>query len=101
MADYIEVDIASLERDVKELEETLTLIRNDMKFMFDTVKELDAMWDGPANEAFQRQFVNDRNLFEELCSAVEDIIDSMEDAGNAYRKCEVSVKEEIDKMQIG
>lgn len=100
MSDYIEVDIATLEQDVRELEETLALVRNDMKSMFETVNELDAMWDGPANEAFNRQFTADRNLFEELCDAVDDIIDSMENAKNAYRKCEAAVKEEIDKIKI-
>lgn len=100
MSDYIEVDITTLEQDVKELEETLALVRNDMKSMFETVSELDAMWDGPANAAFNRQFAADRNLFEELCDAVGDIIDSMRNAKNAYRKCEAAVKEEIDKITV-
>ncbi len=100
MSDYIEVDITTLEQDVRELEETLALVRNDMKSMFETVNELDTMWDGLANEAFNRQFAADRNLFEELCDAVNDIIDSMGNAKNAYRKCEAAVKEEIDKITV-
>lgn len=100
MSDYIEVDITTLEQDVRELEQTLALVKIDMKSMFDTVSELDAMWDGPANEAFQRQFATDRDLFEELCDAVDDIIDSMGNAKDAYRKCEAAVKEEIDKIQV-
>lgn len=100
MSDYIEVDIATLEQDVRELEETLALVRNDMQVMFQTVSELDAMWDGPANEAFNRQFAADRNMFEELCDSVDDIIDSMENAKNAYRRCEAAVKEEIDRIQV-
>ena len=100
MADYIEVNITALEQDTKELRETLKLVRDDMGAMFDTVQELDTMWDGPANEAFNRQFESDRQTLLELCKAVEDILGSMENAQGEYRKCEAGVREEIEKIRI-
>lgn len=100
MADYIEVNITALEQDTKELRETLKLVRGDMGAMFETVQELDTMWDGPANEAFNRQFELDRQVFEALCQSVEDILGSMENAQSEYRKCEAGVREEIDKIRI-
>ncbi len=100
MADYIEVNITALEQDIGELQETLKLVRGDMGAMFDTVQELDTMWDGPANEAFNRQFEADRQTLEALCEAVEDILGSMENAQGEYRKCEAGVREEIEKIRI-
>ena len=100
MADYIEVDISALDQDVRDLTETLEKVRKDMNDMFDTMKKLDTMWEGPAHEAFMAQFDGDRQVFEELCNTVEGIIGSMEDAKNAYRKCEENVSSEIDKINI-
>ncbi|MBD5479360.1 MAG: hypothetical protein HDR14_08740 [Lachnospiraceae bacterium] len=100
MADYIEVNITALEQDTGELRETLKLVRDDMGAMFDTVQELDTMWDGPANEAFNKQFESDRQTLLALCKAVEDILGSMENAQGEYRKCEAGVREEIEKIRI-
>lgn len=100
MADYIEVNMTALEQDTGELRGTLKLVRDDMDAMFNTVQELDAMWDGPANEAFNRQFESDRQTLLALCKAVEDILGSMENAKEQYQKCEAGVREEIDKIRI-
>ena len=100
MEDYIEVNITALEQDTGELRETLKLVRDDMGAMFDTVQELDTMWDGPANEAFNKQFESDRQTLLALCKAVEDILGSMENAQGEYRKCEAGVREEIEKIRI-
>lgn len=100
MADYIEVNIQTLEQDVKDMEEALALVRTDMKNMFDSVTELDTMWDGPANTVFKHQFSVDKQTFETLCEAVDGILDSMDKAKDSYRKCEASVKDEINRIRI-
>ena len=100
MADYIEVNIQTLEQDIKDMEEALKLVESDMTSMFESVNALDTMWDGPANAAFNRQFLADKQPFEALCEAVDGIIDSMDNAKNSYRKCEATVKEEINRIKI-
>lgn len=100
MADYIEVDITTLEQDIEALKEAVGLVRGDMASMFGTISELDAMWDGPANAAFNMQFDRDRQTLEALCGTVDDIIDSVENAKNSYRKCETAVRDEINKIKI-
>lgn len=100
MADYIEVDIKALDQDVQDLKETLEKVKGNMEGMFNTIKELDTMWEGPAHDAFIMQFEADRQFFNALCDTVDGIIDSMENAKNNYRKCEASVREEIDKIRI-
>ena len=40
---YIEVNISTLDQDIKSMEEKMKLIRSDMKAMFDSVTALDSM----------------------------------------------------------
>ena len=100
MGDYIAVNIETLEQDIKDLEETLASIRGEMNGMFESVSELDKMWDGPANAVFVQQFLTDKGIFEDLCESVDGIIDSMNNAKTTYRKCEANVKSEIDKIKV-
>ena len=100
MADYIEVDITTLEQDVKTLEEALKSVEKDMSGMFDSVAALNTMWDGPANEAFVQQFEIDHQVFGNLCTTIREIIDSIENAKDAYRKCENNVSDEINRIKI-
>lgn len=100
MSDYMETDTGAMERDSKEMEDALRLVRQDMKRMFEAVEELGGTWSGPANIALTRQFQHDEQTLEALCRAVGGIIDSMKNAGNAYRKCEAGVGLEIDRIQV-
>lgn len=100
MADYIEVDIATLGQDIGELKEVLNSIRRDMQSMFESVRELDRMWEGPSNAAFNRQFDMDWRMMEVVCKAVEGVIDGMGNAKNSYLKCEMDVKMEVDQIRI-
>lgn len=100
MADYIEVNISTLEQDIKDMGIAVEQIRKDMADMFESVSELDTMWDGPANQAFNQQFVLDKQIFEEICGAVEGIIDSMKNAQESYLRCEAAVSEEIERIKV-
>lgn len=100
MADNIETNTGAMERDVNSLRDALELVRQDMKTMFDAVTELNSTWSGQANEAFNRQFGLDRELFTSMCGEVEGIIDSMENAKDAYNKCEAEVGQEIDRIRL-
>ena len=100
MADYVEVKTSTLGQDTEELESTLALVRKAMKDMFNAVTELDGMWDGPANKAFNQQFAKDHQVFEEVAEAVNGIIDSMKNAKTLYEKCEATVSNEIDRIRI-
>lgn len=100
MADYIEVNISTLEQDVKDMEATVEQIRKDMNDMFESVSELDTMWDGPANQTFNQQFVLDKQIFDEICGAVEGIVASMKNAQESYLHCEAAVSEEIDRITV-
>ncbi len=100
MADYIEVNMKTLETDTGNMEEKLGVVKNDMKSMFDAVAELDTMWDGPASTEFQRQFNVDKQIFDEVCRAVEGMLDSMRNAIKSYNECEAAVSTEISRIKI-
>lgn len=100
MADNIEVNITTLEQDAKSMSEVLKKIQNDMTSMFSLVQELDTMWDGPSNAVFVAQVKNDVTVFDAVCTAVDGVIDSMNNAKDSYRKCETAVGTEIDRIRI-
>ncbi len=98
MADIIEVNITTLAQDIGDMQDTIKMIRDDMKGMFDSINELNTMWDGPAHLAFMMQFNTDKNRFEDLCESLDDVADSFDNAKNEYRKCEGTVSQLIDSM---
>ena len=100
MADYIEVNMKTLEQDTRNMEEKLETIKREMGSMFDSVAELDTMWDGPASDEFKRQVNMDSQVFDEVCRAVDGMLDSMRNAIKSYNECEAAVSAEINRINI-
>ena len=100
MADVIGINIGTLANDITQMQNELKGLENEMKLAFDSVTELDTMWNGPANDAFNRAFESDRQAMEEMCKIIGSLIDYMENARDEYRKCEASVSSEIDAIRI-
>ena len=100
MADYIEVNIQTLEQDIEEMKELVKSIRGDMKSMFQSVEELDAMWQGVAHDEFIKQLMLDGQIFADVCEAIDEIIDSASKAVVSYRNCESAIGEEIKRIKV-
>lgn len=100
MADIIEINIGTLAGDITQMQTEVRALRGEMKLAFDSVAELDAMWNGPANDAFNQAFESDRQAMEEMCRIIDSLIDYMENARDEYRRCEGSVSAEIDAIRI-
>lgn len=86
--------------DIDVLENALKNARAQLTKMFDEVRALDTMWDGPANEEFNRQFATDFANGNELCDTVQSIIDSVRNARTEYIKCEQEVNSIIGSISI-
>lgn len=97
---FIEVDTQQLQRDKNALQERLNQLRQTLQNVYGQMDELDAMWDGPANQAFKEQFASDRGEFEAVCAEVEALIASMEFARGAYEKCEAEVYAAVAAIRI-
>jgi uncharacterized protein YukE len=68
--------------------------------MFDEIRELDTMWDGEANNAFNVQFANDYDMMLEVIKELRALIDSLEFSRNEYVRCENQVSAAINSMKF-
>lgn len=100
MAVNFEVNLTNLNSDINSARQNLSYIENNIKSMFDEIKELDTMWDGEANESFNVQFNSDYQMMLDVCKNIERIISSMEFAKQEYSKCENSVSSAVRAMKF-
>ena len=100
MAKEISVNTDSLAKDIETLKENLNAIKKDLGNMYDRVRVLDAGWDGPANEEFNKQFDADRKNMEAVCKTVEKIIQNLEYARKEYDSCEKSVGSIVAAIKV-
>ena len=96
----IAVNTSTLTNDIDALQTTLVSARTKLDDMFDQVAELDTMWDGPANEAFNRPFGNDYENAKNLCETIESIIECMKYARDQYNACEMEVNGIVSAITI-
>ena len=99
MANKIQVNTQSLGSDANTMNTALTAIRNSMKSVFEAVSELDRMWDGPANEAFNAEFKKDKETMDKQCTSVEKLIECMNSAKKDYEKCENQVQSAVSAIR--
>lgn len=100
MADIIEININTLSNDIDSMQFEINALRQEMTKAFEAVRELDQMWNGPANDAFNHAFQVDNQSMEEMCKIIDSLIDYMSNARDEYRKCENAVSAEIDAIRI-
>lgn len=96
----IAVNTSRLSQDVEEMEYALRRIENQMDSMFDSVNQLDTMWDGPANDAFYIQFAADYEQMRELCRILRELIECCRFAGTEYISCENAVNGIVNAIRI-
>ena len=96
----ITVNTDTLASDIAELTSRLNMARRMLTDMFAQMQELDAMWDGPANNEFNRQFANDHENAKGLCQTVESLINCMEYAKEQYNSCENQVNGIVSAINI-
>lgn len=90
----------TLDRDTDYLENLLRQIRGEIDGMYDAVRVLNTMWEGPANEAFVRQFNGDCANMQAFCEAVEALIRCMRNARTAYNRAEQQVDSLVASIRI-
>ena len=96
----IAVNTSTLTNDIDALQTALVSARAQLDDMFNQVAELDTMWDGPANEEFNRQFGNDYENAKNLCKTIESIIECMKYARDQYNICENEVNSIVSAITI-
>lgn len=100
MADLIEINLEALDSDINRMQDELQLLRSYIGLTYDSIKELDTMWNGPANEAFNQTFESDYQSMNEMCEMIKSLIEYMENARDQYRHCEDLVSQEIESIRV-
>lgn len=100
MGKEISINTSILSSDIEVMQQQLNVVKSDLDKMYDAVRVLDSMWDGPANEAFNAQFQLDRNDMTALCDTIQKIINCMEYAKKEYNSCEADVSSIISSIAI-
>ena len=100
MAREIKVNTSSMDQDINALQEHLNKIRKNLESMYEAVRLLDTMWDGPANEVFNRQFMADREAMEAVCENVEQVIKCMQFAKKEYENCDNEVGSIVSAIRV-
>lgn len=96
----ITVNTSTLTGDISELRTALSTARAQLNEMFNQVAELDTMWDGPANQEFNKQFGNDYENAKNLCATIESLLACMEFARDQYNLCENEVNSIVSAITI-
>lgn len=96
----IEINTSTLAGTVENLENTTSKLEEQVKKMFQTIQELDQMWDGEANKAFNEQFQQDHTACEEMCQELRQMINSFKHAREEYDKCENRVDELVRQLRV-
>lgn len=100
MADQIEINIAVLKRDIEEMKAEAAILKKLMEDTYSQVRELDSMWDGPSNEAFNQAFRADHEQFKGLLETIDGLISYMERARDEYLRCEAAVSRQVDEIRV-
>lgn len=96
----IGVNPQTLNSQTDSIQRELNRIREDIEKMYDAVRALDVMWDGPASESFKIQFNMDNIAMGQLCDTIQSILDSMKYAKDEYEKCEENVNSIISSIRV-
>ena len=96
----IEMDTSTLQRDIDTLDDLIRRTREQKRKLITTVEELNSMWSGRANSAFNAQFQTDMANFDNALEVLGEIRNSLENAKSEYNSCEQKVEGIINSITV-
>ncbi|SDZ97381.1 WXG100 family type VII secretion target [Oribacterium sp. KHPX15] len=87
----IEISTDRLKADVETLNGNITQLETQMRNMFNSMRDLDRTWEGPAHSQFDAQFSQDLESFEEMIGTLNELNNALKHAADEYDKCESKV----------
>lgn len=96
----IAVNTATLARDTAQLTTLLAGLEKDKAKMVQEIQELNRMWQGPSNQAFNDQFKTDCTSLDNLCRTIREMIGAMENAKREYDQCDNRVNALVSALKI-
>lgn len=86
--------------DIQTLRSHLTQLRANLRELQYTMNAMNNMWKGPANQGMRQRFQNDYTTVTELCNFLDELIENLESARQAYENCEANVADTVASIQI-
>ncbi len=96
----IAINTDKLGRDIENLRNVLRELKKDKTKMVQEIQELNAMWSGTANQAFNVQFNADCQSFDSLIKMIEEMIQALEAAKRDYEQCDNKVNSIVSAIRI-
>ncbi len=96
----IEVDTNILKRNITSVESAISNVRSEIATAYEGIKTLDSMWDGPANSAFNKQFLDDYNRMIEICDVLENYASRLTEVRKQYESGESHVADIVAAIRI-
>ena len=96
----IAVNTATLARDTAQLTTLLARLEKDKAKMVQEIQELNRMWQGPSNQAFNDQFKTDCTSLDNLCRTIREMIGTLENAKREYDQCDNRVNALVSALKI-
>ncbi len=96
----IEIDTATLQRDIDNLRQYLDSMKRKGDAMMNGINNLSSMWEGLAKDEFTRQFQEDYRVLTEMEKVIEELIEKLESAKEKYNSCENSVGAIINSIRV-
>lgn len=97
---YIQTDTVMMKRTISDMQTEIRNLQALADEVYSEMQELDMMWDGSANKAFNIQFNNDRTRLLEICNNIQKYINNMDSARNEYDMCENRVEDIVRTIRI-
>lgn len=96
----IVINTKCLNKDRFDMNLKLIIIKNNMNDMFESIRELDTMWEGTAKSEFTNQFNIDYATLKDICKSIKEFMDCMKYASEEYTRCENTVNDLIDAIKL-
>lgn len=100
MAERIRINTKTLQSDTSVIDKRLKNVVKKIESMQADVTEMNRMWEGEANKAFQKAFQDDIQVMGELCKSIQEIIRYEVNAKAEYDSCENKVASMISSINI-
>ncbi len=98
--DRIQIDTNRLREETEKLDQCRVDLSAQVKRLYDDVAQLNTMWTGKANAAFNAQFHLDQQTLEEICQALQKFAGDLNTAAVEYDRCDQEIGELVASVQI-
>ena len=96
----LKVDVTKLTNDSNEIEKSISEMKKQMQALQRQSAILDSMWDGPASEAFKKEFITDMKAFSTILNNLHRISNYETLAKKKYSTCEKRVGQIVDRIKV-